>query len=141
MPTRHLSIRLDADIIDRLDDRGRRTGRSRSEVAKTLLEEGLRMEAHPGVVFRPGPAGRRPALAGGPDVWSVARVIPGLRGSPEEVVQSAANLTGLTPEQVRVVVRYYADYRAEIDEWLRRLDEEAEREEAAWLRQQELLRR
>ena len=140
MPSRHLSIRLESDIIDRLDDHGRRTGQSRSEVAKTLLEEGLRMEAHPGIVFRPGPAGRRPALADGPDVWSVARVIRGIKGSPVVVVERTAKLTGLTAEQVRVTVRYYTDYRAEIDEWLRRLDEEADRDEAAWLRQQELLR-
>ena len=92
------------------------------------------------MVFRPGPAGRRPALVDGPDVWSVARVIRGVKGSLEGVVERTAKLTGLTPEQVRVVVGYYADYRAEIDEWLRRLDEEAEREEAAWRRQQDLLR-
>lgn len=139
MPSRHLSIRLETDIINRLDDQSRRLGQSRSELAKTLLEEGLRMEAHPGIVFRPGPAGRRPGLAGGPDVWEIARVIRGTRGSPDEVVRRTAELTGQPSELVWIAMRYYADYRGEIDEWLRRLDEEAEQAEAAWLRQQELV--
>ena len=139
MPSRHLSIRLETSIIDRLDAQSRRSGRSRSELAKTPLEEGLRMEAHPGIVFRPGPAGRRPGIAGGPDVWEIARVIRGTRGSPDEVVKRTAALTGQPPELVWIAMRYYAGYREEIDEWLRRLDEEAERAEAAWRRQQELL--
>lgn len=29
------------------------------------------MADHPGLVFREGPTGRRPRLAGGPDVWEV----------------------------------------------------------------------
>jgi hypothetical protein len=29
------------------------------------------MNAHPGIVCRDGPAGRRPGVVGGPDVWEV----------------------------------------------------------------------
>ena len=36
--------------------------------------------------------------------------------------------------------RYYADYRDEINEWSHRVDEEAAAAEAAWRREQELLR-
>ena len=67
MASRHLSVRLPEDALDHLDAESRRSGASRSELAKTLIEEGLRMREHPGVVFRPGPAGRRAALADGPD--------------------------------------------------------------------------
>lgn len=43
-------------------------------------------------------------------------------------------------EQVGVALRYYAEYSGEVDEWIRRVDEEAARAEAAWRRERELLR-
>lgn len=140
MVSRHLSLRLEADIFEQLEAQSRRTGQSRSEVARTLLEEGLRMEAHPGILFRPGPAGRRPGLADGPDVWEVARVIRGV-GSDEGRVGRIAELTGLAPWQVQIALRYYAEYRDEIDDWIRRVDEQADRAEAAWRRERALLGR
>lgn len=99
------------------------------------------MEVHPGILFRSGPAGRRPGLASGPDVWEVVRVFNGLRAQGDEALRSTAELTGLTPEQVRTVLSYYAEYGDEIDGWIRRVDQEASRAEAAWRREQELLRR
>jgi hypothetical protein len=92
----------------------------------SLQEEGLRMAAHPGIVFRDGPAGRRPALAHGPDVWEVARVIRGVQARGGHVIAESAELTGCTPSQIRSVVRHYTDYREEIDDWIRRVDEEAD---------------
>ena len=75
MASPHLSIRVDPKTLDQLDKASRRDGMSRSELAKTLIEEGLRMRAHPGIVFRPGPTGRRAALARGPDVWEVMNTL------------------------------------------------------------------
>lgn len=138
MASKQASIKLGDDIVERLDEESRRTGRSRSEIAKTLLEEGLRMRAHPGILFRPGPTGRRPALVAGPDIWCVARVIRGTKGTPEHVLKRTVKLTGLRPDQVEVAMKYYAEYRAEIDEWLGRLDEEANLAEDEWRRQQGL---
>ena len=40
-----------------------------SSIGERQIDEGLRMEAHPGIVFRNGPSGRRAGLAAGPDVW------------------------------------------------------------------------
>lgn|GEM_PF-292681 len=134
MPSRHLSLRLDADTFDRLEEQSRQTKQPRSQVAKVLLDEGLRMDAHPGILFRSGPAGRRPGLAGGPDVWEIARVFQSLPERGEEALRRTAELTGLVPEQVRVALRYYADYPDEIDEWIRRVDAEATRAEDAWQR-------
>ena len=102
-----------------------------------LLDEGLRMQDHPGIVFRSGPAGRRPALADGPDVWEVARVVRETREG--DALAQVAELTGLTTEQVRIAIGYYADYGAEIDAWIERVDEEADRAEAAWRRSQAVL--
>ena len=104
------------------------------------LEEGLRMQAHPGIVFRSGPAGRRPGLVGGADVWEVVRVFLGVGAAREDRLEETAHLSGLTLQQVQAAVGYYADYRDEIDAWVRRVDEGAERAEATWGRTQQMLR-
>lgn len=141
MASRHLSIRIPEDTLARLDEESRRSGRTRSDLAKTLIDEGLRMEQHPGIVFRPGPVGRRPGLAGGPDVWEVARLLQEPLLSGDKSVARTAKLIDLTAHQVRTVVRYYADYRDEIDDWIEMVDEEARVAEDAWLREQALLKR
>ncbi len=99
------------------------------------------MEAHPGIVFRDGPVGRRPAVMGGPDVWEVARVIRDVAERGEPLIDTVVELTGLMPHQVQAALGYYAEHREEIDEWIQRVDDEAERAEAAWLREHELLAR
>lgn len=65
----HLSVRVGYDLFEHLEAVLQRSGESRSVVTKRLLMEGLRMEDHPGIVFRSGPGGRRAGLVGGPDVW------------------------------------------------------------------------
>lgn len=139
MAGRHLSIRIADDAFERLEAQSRRSGRTRSDVAKTLIEEGLRMEQHPGIVFRSGPAGRRAALAGGPDVWEVVRVVLGVGQRGEAAIARAADLAGLSPDQVRATLAYYAEFRDEVDGWIRRVDEEAAQAETAWHRQRALL--
>ena len=141
MTSRHLSLRLEPDTLKRLDAQSRRAGLSRSDLARTLLDEGLRMDAHPGIVFRDGPAGRRPGLVAGPDVWEVARVLRDVKAESHAVILRTAELMGLTPAQVQIAARYYADYRDEIDAWLQQVDEDAAAAEAAWQREQDLLRR
>jgi len=141
VPTRHLSLRLDAETFDRLEEQSRQSNQPRSQVVKTLLEEGLRMEAHPGIVFRFGPAGRRPGLAGGPDIWEIISVLQGIPERGEEALRRTAELTGLVPEQIRVALGYYADFPTEIDEWIRRADAEAVQAEEAWQRARDILER
>lgn len=89
------------------------------------IEEGLRMDRHPGIVFRPGPAGRRPGLVGGPDVWEVVRVVRNVETRGERAIAEAASWLGLSDAQIRIAVEYYADYPAEIDAWLARVDAQA----------------
>ncbi len=141
MASTHFSVRMNQATIDKLDDLGRRHGHTRSEAARTLIDEGLRMERHPGIVFRDGPAGRRAGLAGGPDVWEVARVLRGVQGEGDEALARAAALTGLRPEQLMTALRYYGEYQTEIEAWIRRVDDEAEQAEAAWRRARDVLGR
>jgi len=141
MTDQHLSIRVSSATLNLLDSESRRAGQSRSALARTLLEEGLRIAAHPGITFRPGPVGRRPGLVDGLDIWEIASVFTRMPESGEELVARVCELTELSERQVRTALRYYAEYPEEIDEWIRRNDELADRAEAAWLREQALLQR
>ena len=48
MTSRHLTICIDSESCERLERESQEQRVSRSELARTLLEEGLRMVAHPG---------------------------------------------------------------------------------------------
>ena len=141
MPTRMFSLRVDAATLDKLDDLGRETGESRSRLAQRLIEEGLRMEAHPGIEFRDAPTGRRASTKGGADVWELANVVKAIRERGEDVIEESTRCTGHTPAQIRAAIGYYAAYPEEIEDRIRRNDEVAEAAYAAWLREQALVGR
>lgn len=136
MASSDLLLRLDNATLEWLDSEGQRSGQTRSELAEALIDEALRMQAHPGIVFRPGPAGRRPALAFGPDIWEFARVVQAVEGTEDETIEKIAEFTFLTPHQASIALRYYQQYRDEIDESIRLRYESSERRRAAWLREQ-----
>lgn len=135
----NLTIRMDRETLAQLDTHGRRTRQTKSHLAQQYIAEGIEMDRHPGIVFRDGPGGRRPGLASGPDVWQVIAVLQGTGERGEAAVVRTAEWLNLQPEQVRAAIRYYAAHADEIDEWIRRNDEEAEAAEAAWRRERELL--
>ena len=142
---KHLSIELDDAALLALDEHVREEGESREEAAARLLEEGLRMAKHPWVFFRTEPAGRRPVLMGGPDVWMVARLFRDLPLDSDEAIERAADhavalLSSVPRHMMLAAIGYYIDYHDEIDEWMRILDEESEQAEAEWLRKRELQR-
>ncbi len=114
-------------------------GLNRSRLAERYLDEGMRMEDHPGIVFRDGPAGRRAGLARGPDVWEVIAAIRGSGLDGEEAVAATAEWGSLTQAQVRTAVAYYAEYPEDIAEWVRRNIEEADADEERWRREQNAL--
>jgi hypothetical protein len=67
------NVRFPEPVDRRLGEYARRTRAKKSVVVVVALQEWLRMQEHPGVVFVPSGAGeRRAALAGGPQVWTVA---------------------------------------------------------------------
>lgn len=133
------SIRMNPKTFERLDLDARRRGEPKSRTAERLIDEGLRMEAHPGIVFKDGPAGRRAALVLGPDVWQVVKVVKEFGPNGERAIAGAAEWGNLSEARVRVAVRYYADFREEIDERIASNEAAAAREYAAWLREQEAL--
>lgn len=80
-------------------------------------------------------------MAGGPDVWEVVRACLGDDTDSPLTPAAVAEQMGLTADQVGVALRYYAEFRDEIDAWIVMVDEEAERAEAAWRREQGLIGR
>jgi hypothetical protein len=113
-----LSLRVDDGALTR---RAEQAGLSRTQLARRYVDEGLRMDAHPGIVFRDGPAGRRAALAGGADVWQVVEVAKGFAGqAPAAALAHTAEWLGVHPTLVRTAIGYYAAYRDEIEMLIRR---------------------
>jgi len=138
--TAMLSIRMPDETREQLEATAEAHGETRSALMQRYIEEGLRMDRHPGIVFRPGPAGRRPGLAGGPDVWEVVRVVRNVESRGDKAITTGAHWLGLSAAQVRIAMEYYADYPAEIDTWLARVDAQAVEAEELFRRRQEMLR-
>ncbi len=135
-----LSIRFDPKILERLRRRARAVpGATPSGLAERLVDEGLRMAEHPGIVFKDGPSGRRAALSLGPDVWEVVKASSEVDERGEAAVLAVADILKLAEEQVRSALRYYADHQEEVDAEIALADEESAQAEEAWLVQQRLL--
>jgi hypothetical protein len=133
------AIRIEAGTLRALRERSSQTGEPIVRLAQRYIGEGMRLDRHPGVFFRDGPAGRRAVVVGGPDVWEV---IAAARGAPErgeELVQALAQRTGVTVEKIRVAVRYYGEYPDEVDRFITANEEEAEQLERAVANEQRLL--
>ncbi len=132
-------IRIESETLAELRERSAQTGQPIVRLAQRYIDEGMRLDRHPGIVFRDGPAGRRPVVVGGPDVWEV---IAAARSAPErgdELVSALAARVGSSLEKIRIAVRYYAEYPHEIDRWIAIVDEEAEQLEQTLEREQRLL--
>ena len=135
-----ISIRMPDETREQLEATAEAHGKTRSSLTQRYIDEGLRIGRHPGIVFRPGPAGRRPGLAGGPDVWEVVRVVRNMETRGDRAIAEAASWLGLSAAQVRIAVEYYADYPAEIDAWLAKVDAQAIQTEELFRRRQDMLR-
>ncbi len=116
MSTRtHRSFRFDPTTLERLEQRARQTGLTQTALVERYVDEGLRQDDHPGIVFVNEPAGRRARVAGtGLDVWEVVETVQHHGGSAAE----AAAYLHLHEEVVLVALRYYADFPHEIDAWI-----------------------
>ena len=134
--TRPRSFRFPNTLLASLQRRAQERGESANALAERYVEEGLRRDEHPLIVFREGAAGRRAALAG--TRLDVSQVIDTLRES-DNSVDATAEYLGIPEQHVRAAVRYYAEFRGEIDEWRERVREVGEREEEAWRREQAIL--
>src|ERR1700685_3408264 len=138
--TTPLSIRFAPSLLARLRQRANAmTGASVAGLAQRLIDEGLRMADHPGVIFKDGPSGRRAALAYGPDVWEIIKFLREADERGPAALDAAADVLALAASRIATAVRYYGDYRDEIDAEIADADEASVRAEAAWRIQRQLM--
>ena len=140
MTTEPRSIRFDKDVLVRLRRYAfHEAGSNISAVAHRLIDEGLRMAEHPGVVFKPGPSGRRAALALGPDVWEIVKFLREIDERGPAALAAAADVFAIDAGRISAAVGYYGAFTDEIDEEIAAADEASERAERAWAVQQTLI--
>jgi hypothetical protein len=138
--TMPLSIRFEAALLTRLRARAAATaGGNTSALAQRLVDEGLRMADHPGVVFKDGPTGRRAALAYGPDVWEIVKFLREVDERGPAALEAAAEVFAIDVHRITAAVSYYGEYRDEIDAEITAADEASTRAEQAWRVQQRLI--
>ena len=135
-----VSIRFDPGLLTRLRRRAAAlTGTNTSALAQRLIDEGLRMADHPGVLFKDGPSGRRASLACGPDVWEVIKFLREVDERGPAALAAAAEVFALDASRIATAVSYYGDYRNEIDAEISDADDASARAEEAWRVQRALI--
>lgn len=132
-------IRIASGTVSALRRRSAERGEPIVRLAQRYIDEGMRLDRHPGIVFRDGPAGRRAGVAGGPDVWEVVQAARTAPEQGDDLVQALAERIGVPGERIRIAVRYYAEYPEEIDRFIAMVEEEAERLEQTLERERRLL--
>jgi hypothetical protein len=138
--TSPLSIRFDAALLERLRRRAALQDSTPSGLAQRLVDEGLRSQEHPGIVFRDGPSGRRAALVAGPDVWEVISAVraSGAKDEKRAIAVAAGQMT-LSAAQVQLALEYYGSFPDEIDAQIAENELAASEALDAWRARQRLL--
>lgn len=133
------SFRLPEGLADRLAQRAASEGVSQTELVASLLDEGLKSRAFPGIVYRDGPTGRRAALAVGPDVWEVIGTVKNALGSGERKVANASTMLSLDKRWVRLAIEFYSAFPDEVDARIAANEEAGEQLRARAARREHLL--
>ncbi len=140
MTTEPRSIRFDPVVLGRLRSyTSREAGSNISAVAHRLIDEGLRMCEHPGIVFKAGPSGRRAALMNGPDVWEIIKFLREIDERGPAALVAAAEVFSLDVSRISAAAAYYGEFSDEINAEIDAADEASERAERAWSIQQRLI--
>ena len=109
------SVRLDDELRRGLAAAAAVEGVTITELIERFVREGLASADHPGIVFKPGPSGRRAALAGGPDVWEIVAALRHVGGRERQRVAQLAQQFGVHERQIVIALNYAAAHREEIE--------------------------
>lgn len=121
MPTVQRSIRIQEKTFKEIEQIVRESGKEFSAVANELLEEAVRMQRCPGIIFSEGVAGRRARLAGaGIEVWEV---IAAYKSVNKDFARLQKTYHWLTEQQLRGALGYYRAYPEEIDRLIKQNEE------------------
>jgi hypothetical protein len=132
------NVRFPEPVNRLLGEYARKTSAKKSTVVVVAMHEWLQMQEHPGIVFVPTGGGeRRAALAGGPQVWTVAESWQ-QHDKKQRNADVVADALGLSRHEVEAALAYWADNRQEIDEQVSRHQAEQDEALAAWERRRSL---
>ena len=131
-----VAFRFERGLIEHLRRRAAEVDAPQTKLAERYIEEGLRHDEHPLIYFRDATTGRRPALLG--SRLDVGEIVTTIRQNNNSVEETAEYLE-IPVEHVDAALRYYADFKDEIDERVARSQAIAQRERERWERQQEAL--
>ncbi|MGH2450184.1 MAG: hypothetical protein ACRDGE_02715 [Candidatus Limnocylindria bacterium] len=126
MAAKPYSLRVDDDTLRRLNEEAAHYRVAPRTLAQEILEEGVRMRRHPGIAFVERAGGRMPALSHRPRL-RIHDIVRTVRASSN--LKEAADYLDLTLTDLEKAMRYYAEFRAQIDAEIQEMDEEAERAE------------
>jgi uncharacterized protein (DUF433 family) len=131
-----INTRIPRRMKEDLSTLSKRRHVDESDLARALLDEGLRREKHPGIVFRTTPSGREAALEGRRlYVWQVMETVWASDGNVDE----SAEYLAVRPDQVRSALGYYAEYGPEIDQLIHENRQDTTQARERWERQQRAL--
>lgn len=122
-------------MLARLKVRAAALSTSASALAARYIDEGLRADEHPLIVFRNRAGARRAMLAG--TRLNVADVVETAKAAGS--ADATAESLDLPLARVRAALGYYSEFRDEIDAEIELDRRVAEREEARWRREQTAL--
>ena len=120
------AIRIESETLSALRERSAQSGEPIVRLAQRYIGEGMRLDRHPGIIFRDGPAGRRAVVIGGPDVWEVIAAARSASERGEELVRALGERIGVPVEKIRIAVSYYGEYPDEVDRFIAANEQEAE---------------
>src|SRR3990172_7383641 len=126
------AIRIESETLRALRARSAQSGEPLVRLAQRYIDEGMRLDRHPGIVFPDGPAGRR---AG----WEVIVAARSADDRGERLIDVLAERIGVAPARIRAAIRYYAEYRDDVDRFIELNEEEADRLEQTLERERRIL--
>lgn len=132
-------IRIESGTLRALRERSAQSGEPIVRLAERYIDEGMRLDRHPGIAFRDGPAGRRAVVIGGPDVWEVIVATKNAPERGEELIDALVEGIGIPSERIRIAIRYHAEYPEETDRFIAMVEKEAEELERTLERERALL--
>ena len=135
MASSTVATRLPEALLREITRYAKRRRIGPSEALRAIVDECVTMAKYPALEFRDGPAGRRPGLRGGPDVWELVMVARDA-GSEAEALRGYFG-PHLSAEAIGQALSYAGEHREDVEVWLEendRLGEELERQSRARLR-------
>lgn len=121
MPAIQKSIRIQENIYREIERIACESGKEFSSIVNQLLDESVRMQRCPGIVFAEGVTGRRPRIAGtGIEVWEMIATYKSV-GRDENRLHQAYHW--LSKQQVNAALCYYKAYPEDIERIIRQNEE------------------